>query len=93
MREAEPEPKSTVDAALQPLLNNSLADFLVSKDPANSRYGVLLLKELCDPTDDLNVVSIGTAYIGGIVWVWCIVGIRWVQCIKDIWVWCIFGIA
>ena len=59
LREAEPETKSPKDAALQALIDSTLTEFLVPKDPANSRYGVLLLKELCESQDDLNVVCKG----------------------------------
>lgn len=55
LREAEPEPVSAIDAAMQPIMD-LCSTFEVAKDPVNSRYGILLLKELCKPQPGLTVV-------------------------------------
>ena len=57
LREAEPETQSATETALQPIIDDSMVDFQVPRDPVNSRYGVLLLKELCKPQPGLSVVS------------------------------------
>lgn len=55
LREAEPEPTNTIEKALQPIMESG-SSFDAVKDPLNSRYGVLLLKELCKPQAGLTVV-------------------------------------
>ncbi|XP_067931841.1 protein unc-79 homolog [Watersipora subatra] len=58
LREAEPEPMPDADSSINSS-SNSLGDFLVPKVPAYSRYGILLLKELCHPVGDVNVRALG----------------------------------
>lgn len=56
LREAEPSNESMVESALQPIMDHS-CDFQAVRDPIHSRYGILLLKELCKPRRGLSVVS------------------------------------
>lgn len=58
LREAEPDMHTAAESALQPIMDDSMVDFQVLRDPVNSRYGVLLLKELCKPQPGLCVVCI-----------------------------------
>ena len=54
LREAEPEPQT--ETIIQPIIDKDIS-FDAPRDPANSRYGILLLRELCKPRYDLCVVS------------------------------------
>ncbi|KAF6029856.1 UNC79 [Bugula neritina] len=60
LREAEPARKSsTIDTALQPIMDHTMERFMVVMDSLNSRYGILLIKELCEPKGNLVTESLG----------------------------------
>jgi len=63
LREAEPARKSsTIDTALQPIMDHTMERFMVVMDSLNSRYGILLIKELCEPKG--NLVTVSTKHSG-----------------------------
>ena len=56
LREAEEVTRPVGDAVLQTLLESEPSSHH-ERDPVNSRYGIMLLKELCRPQPALSVVS------------------------------------
>lgn len=67
LREAEQPDPNPIEPAMQPIVDNSNRDFMPPRVRNNSRYGILLLKELCQPRKTPEIamsVKVGRLSVG-----------------------------